>query len=166
MKIIVKYEKKQEIHNVIVSIYLFSYIRALKINIGKYLKENDNKVFSNKSYINYKNLAKIIWNRFEKLKRHINIDSLTLKLDLGTNDPSVTAILYGMLNGAVPSLICFLNEIIPIGSHYVRIEPNFELVKSNIIFICEVHMNPIFIAYQYITIKRRLKNDQYKSTSD
>lgn len=175
MNLIIQYEKKGEYQNLIVSIFLFRYIRIISFNlreylldkIEKYIRKNDNNLFPKKSYINYKNTAKIIWNRFVKLKNHIYFNSIDLNMCLGNDDPAKTAIIYGVLNGISPNIICFINKLITVENYFIRITPNFNSSNTNISLTCKVYINPIFITYQYISIKRRLKKDgKYQATSN
>mgnify|MGYP000917593548 CR=1 FL=1 len=165
MKLVISYEVKDDHPQFIISIYLFRYIRVFKMNVltyvanklDEYLKEDDNSSFSTKSYINYKNLVKIIWYRYKEIIKHMKIHFIDLRIWIGTNDPAQGAIIYGALNGIIPNLIHLLNGLIPVENYYIRILPDFSRTSSKLSFICEIYVNPIFITYQYISIKRRLK---------
>ncbi|MBZ4667884.1 MAG: hypothetical protein PWP07_2137 [Epulopiscium sp.] len=173
MKVIIHYEKRGENQDLTVSVYLFRYIRIYKLNlveymqtkIEEYLKGNYSKFFSTKSYINYKNSAKIIWNRIEKFKKHIYINSLDLKLHLGTGDPAVTALLYSLIYSILPNIVYFVHQFITIKKHYYRILPQFDSSATNISLTCEMMIHPVFVVYQYFITKRRLKDDKFESTS-
>lgn len=174
MRIQIHYDKQDEVQYLTVSLYLFRYIRIYKFNLVKYLRnkieeyleENHNNSFSTKSYINYKKSAKIIWNRIEKLKKHIYINFFDMNMHIGTHDPAVTAILYGMINGLTPSIINLINQVISIRQYHLKILPQFDASRTNGSLKCEIIMHPIFITFQYISIKRRLKNGKFESTSN
>lgn len=174
LRIIIHYEKKDEVQDLIVSIYLFHYIRIYKINligylkkkIDEYLNENLNNSFSTKSYINYKNSAKIIWNRIEKFKKNIYISIIDMNMHIGTRDPAATAIIYGIVNGIAPNVLNFINQFISIRHYHLKIFPQFDSSVTNVSLNCEMIIRPVFVTFQYIFIKRRLKNDKLESTSN
>lgn len=175
MKFIIEYEKKEENHNLYISIYFINFIKILNINLGKYLlriikkytMEDDNNRFSTESYINYKKAAKIIWYRVAKSKKYIKLYFMDIKLVIGNENQGLTAILFGILNGLIPCLIALINERISINDYQFVIVPNFNLHKSHIMISCTFHINIFYLIFQYISIMRRLKrNDESQSTSN
>ncbi|WP_408605908.1 DUF2953 domain-containing protein [Defluviitalea phaphyphila] len=106
-----------------------------------------------------------MFSELKQNKKNITIDFIDFKLNLGNNNPSNTAIFYGLINIIIPTIICFFNEIIPIQNYNIKITPNFKTNKVNILFYCKINTNFIFMIFRYFVIKRRLKNVKYKSSS-
>ena len=135
--------------------------------LKRYFEGDNNNTFSINSYINYKCLAKIIWYRLKKIKKHMAIDYFDLRTIIGTTNPLATTFAYGILNRVLPNSIYFLNETIPIKDYYIKIIPTFSSQKTLISFTGVVNISTFYMLYQYISIKRRLKKyDKCKSASD
>ena len=43
-----------------------------------------------------------------------------MNMHIGTHDPAVTAILYGMINGLTPSIINLINQVISIRQYHLK----------------------------------------------
>lgn len=73
---------------------------------------------------------------YKKTKKHIFLSRFILKIDVASQDPMVTGVLYGSVSAAASSLLVFIEGLNNVsskkGSIYVEVKPDFFADKPDV----------------------------------
>lgn len=92
------------------------------------------------------------------LKRHVSLEEIKLKVDFGTGEAATTAVLTGVLWGALYGLIGRLGHICYIKNHNVNITPVYNEARFSFEGKCIFKSNIAYIIFIAITILMKIKS--------
>lgn len=96
------------------------------------------------------------------LKRHVSLEEIRIKVNFGTGEAATTAILTGVLWGALYGLIGRLGHICYIKKHNVDITPFYNETKFSFEGKCIFKSNLAYIIFIAITILVKIKSRKGK----
>ena len=105
---------------------------------------------------------------FKKLSKHLKLDRLVVIIDVGSDDPMKTALLYGGVSQAVAYLVEFLDNTVTLAPKYperdVRVNADFlsESFKMEIKLSASLrvwHVLDVLLSVAYGYVKRKYVSD-------
>ena len=98
------------------------------------------------------------------VKRHVSLEDIQLKVDVGVGEAPLTAIVTGALWGAIYGLLGKIGNICYIKKHEIQINPIYNETKFSIEGKCIFKSNLAYIIFIAITILMKIKSRKGKHT--
>lgn len=109
-----------------------------------------------------KQFAELFKTAVKLLRKYVSIDSVSIKINVGTGDASTTAVSTGILWGAVYGLLGITGSIMYIKKHDVQITPVYENTVFSFDGKCIIKSRIVYIIFIAITILMKIKSRKGK----
>lgn len=127
MKVEFRYKKKSSEYECFLIFFLFGGIIKHRIDLSSSFNNLSEKLF-NGFILN----RRILNEDIGKIKNAIQCDICSIFLKIGSKDPGVTGLLYGLLWSSVPFTLQHIKRLIPINKEFINIEADFSRPILNI----------------------------------